>query len=167
MLVGIREGLLPWSRETLATNSNHDAYLAIDTGDVDLAISHINRSLRNNPNQPEIVQMREDLLGQRSIYSDDGDVLTEVFERAFGASLEGAPAAAPASDPVSNLIEFEDFLLDDVGDERFFVEPGGIATGSQFAAIINARTINWWTRRMTGGSLPDPELATFFDDLDD
>ena len=107
VLVGVREGLLPWARETLATNSNHDAYQAIDSGDVDLAISHINRSLRNNPNQPEIVQMREDLLGQRSIYADDGDVLHGVFERTFGRAAEVPAEPAPVSDPLSSRTQPE------------------------------------------------------------
>ena len=103
VMVGVREGLLPWARETLAVNSNHDAYKAMDTGDVDLALSHINRSLRNNPNQPEMVQMREDLLGQESIQSDDGDILRGIFDRTFYSNPGNAPQTdLPKSDPLSS-----------------------------------------------------------------
>ncbi|MCH2144305.1 MAG: hypothetical protein MK082_04055 [Phycisphaerales bacterium] len=102
VLVGVREGLLPWARETLASNSNHDAYQAVDGGDVDLAISHINRSLRNNPNQPEMVQMREDLMGERSIYSADGDILRGVFMRTFKPAENPSKEDLPVSDPLSS-----------------------------------------------------------------
>lgn len=101
VLVGVREGLLPWARETLALNSNHDAYQAIDSGDVDLALSHINRSLRNNPNQPEMVQMREDLMGEDSAQSADEDILRGIFDRTFYDST-GASVDAPASDPLAS-----------------------------------------------------------------
>ena len=74
--VGVREGLLPWSREKIASNFNHDAHVALQNGETNRAISYINRSLRNDPNQPEMVNMRYQLLGERSIYNEDGDVLT-------------------------------------------------------------------------------------------
>ncbi len=103
VMVGVREGLLPWARETLAINSNHDAYNAMDTGDVDLALSHINRSLRNHPNQPEMVQMREDLLGEESVQSQDGDILRGIFDRTFYSEPGNAPQGdMPKSDPLSS-----------------------------------------------------------------
>lgn len=111
VLVGVREGMLPWSRQTLAANYNHDAYEAIEFGKVDLAISHINRSLRNNPNQPEMIRMRGDLMGERSIHGDDGDVLRRVFDRTFrGMAIEEVDDEGdvePVSDPLSGRIEVE------------------------------------------------------------
>jgi type IV pilus assembly protein PilQ len=111
VLVGVREGLLPWARETLAANYNHDAYEAVEFGKVDLAISHINRSLRNNPNQPEMVRMRGELMGERSIHGDDGDVLRRVFDRAFrGQGIddeEDEGVIEPVSDPLSGRIKEE------------------------------------------------------------
>jgi len=103
VMVGVREGLLPWARETLAINSNHDAYKAMDSGEVDLALSHINRSLRNHPNQPEMVQMREDLLGEESVQSRDGDILRGIFDRTFYSEPGRMPQSdMPKSDPLSS-----------------------------------------------------------------
>ena len=101
--VGVREGLLPWAREKMAANYNHDAHTALKDGDTDRAISFINRSLRNDPNQPEIVRLRANVLGERSIYSQDGDVLEKIFERTFRRSVgeEESDVVYPTSDPLS------------------------------------------------------------------
>ena len=111
VLVGVREGLLPWARETVAANYNHDAYAAAEDGQVDLAISHINRSLRNNPNQPEMIRMRGELMGARSAHSNDGDVLRRIFDRTFrnedgfGQGNQDDKVIEPISDPLSGRIE--------------------------------------------------------------
>ncbi|MEC8817605.1 MAG: type II and III secretion system protein, partial [Planctomycetota bacterium] len=104
--VGVREGLLPWSREKMAANYNHDAHVALDRGDTDLAISFMNRSLRNDPNQPEIVRLRAKVLGERSIYDLEGDVLERVFRRTFRRSLGeiAPPGDHPTSDPLSRVV---------------------------------------------------------------
>ncbi len=104
--VGVREGLLPWSREKMAANYNHDAHVALDRGDTDLAISFMNRSLRNDPNQPEIVRLRAKVLGERSIYDLEGDVLERVFRRTFRRSLGeiAPPGDHPTSDPLSRIV---------------------------------------------------------------
>ena len=55
--VGVREGLLPWSREKIASNLNHDAHVALGKWrdqSCDLLTSTVR--LRNDPNQPEMVQ---------------------------------------------------------------------------------------------------------------
>ena len=101
--VGVREGLLPWSREKIASNLNHDAHVALGNGETNRAISYINRSLRNDPNQPEMVNMRYQLLGERSIYNENGDVLTNIFDRMIRNSLDSSDddESLPNSDPLS------------------------------------------------------------------
>jgi type IV pilus assembly protein PilQ len=102
--VGVREGLLPWAREKMAANYNHDAHAALSTGDTDRAISFINRSLRNDPNQPAMVKMRTEILGDRSIYSTNLDVLDQIFERTFRRSVGESDEneVFPTSDPLSS-----------------------------------------------------------------
>ena len=104
--VGVREGLLPWAREKMAANYNHDAHQALKNGDTDRAISFINRSLRNDPNQPEMVRLRANVLGERSIYADDNDVLEQIFERTFRRSVgeQDRDVDFPTSDPLSQMI---------------------------------------------------------------
>ena len=102
--VGVREGLLPWAREKMAANYNHDAHVALSSGDTDRAISFINRSLRNDPNQPEMVKMRSNILGDRSIYGSNRDVLDQIFERTFRRSVgeTDEQEVFPTSDPLSS-----------------------------------------------------------------
>ena len=64
--IGSREGLLPWSRDTLTTAQNQKAFDALAKGDARLALHHAENSLRLAPNQPEIVRLREELRGARS-----------------------------------------------------------------------------------------------------
>ena len=67
--IGSREGLLPWSRDTLTTAQNQKAFDALAKGDARLALHHAENSLRLAPNQPEIVRLREELRGARSEHS--------------------------------------------------------------------------------------------------
>ena len=87
-------------------NLNHDAHVALGNGETNRAISYINRSLRNDPNQPEMVNMRYQLLGERSIYSESGDVLTNIFDRMIRNSLDSSDEdeSLPHSDPLSFVL---------------------------------------------------------------
>jgi len=59
--IGAREGLLPWSRDTLTTSHNQQALDALAAGDRDLALFHVEASLRLWSQQPEMIRLREDL----------------------------------------------------------------------------------------------------------
>ena len=65
--VGTREGLLPWSRERRSAQHNQDALKAMNAGDFELAMFHIDNSLRLNPAQPKMKHLRRQI-------SEDGDV---------------------------------------------------------------------------------------------
>ena len=133
--VGVREGLLPWAREKMAANYNHDAHVALKDGDTDRAISFINRSLRNDPNQPEMVRLRSDVLGERSIYSEDGDVIQRIFERTFRRSVgeEDNDVVFPTSDPLSRAMPMSGAgSIEDAGTRYFadgdpFAESGTVS----------------------------------------
>ena len=59
--IGAREGLLPWSRDTLTTSHNQQALDALAAGDRDLALFHTEASLRLWAQQPEMIRLREEL----------------------------------------------------------------------------------------------------------
>ncbi|MDG1837306.1 MAG: hypothetical protein P8I91_00700 [Phycisphaerales bacterium] len=63
--VGVRSGLLPWSRDQITANYNHDALQAYRDGELDLALFYANASLRQNIGQPEMHRFREELSGER------------------------------------------------------------------------------------------------------
>ena len=132
--VGVREGLLPWAREKMAANYNHDAHVALSGGDTDRAISFINRSLRNDPNQPEMVKMRKDILGERSIYSTGRDVLDQIFERTFRRSVgeTDEQSVFPTSDPLSSAAPGSR------GSDLTEFDPGQFTGGDPFAVTTAA-----------------------------
>ena len=132
--VGVREGLLPWSREKIASNLNHDAHVALGNGETNRAISYINRSLRNDPNQPEMVNMRYQLLGERSIYSTGRDVLDQIFERTFRRSVgeTDEQSVFPTSDPLSSAAPGSR------GSDLNEFDPGQFTGGDPFAVTTAA-----------------------------
>ncbi|MDP7070063.1 MAG: hypothetical protein QF561_01805 [Phycisphaerales bacterium] len=64
--VGVRSGLLPWSRDQMTANYNHDALEAYRNGELDLALFYANASLRQDLGQPEMHRFREQISGARS-----------------------------------------------------------------------------------------------------
>jgi type IV pilus assembly protein PilQ len=64
--VGVRSGLLPWSRDKMTANYNRDALTAYRNGELDLALFYANASLRQNLGQPEMHRFREQLTGERT-----------------------------------------------------------------------------------------------------
>ena len=63
--LGVRSGLLPWSRDQVTANYNRDALEAYQNGDLDRALFYANASLRQNQIQPEMHRLREQMTGER------------------------------------------------------------------------------------------------------
>jgi len=63
--LGVRSGLLPWSRDQVTANYNRDALEAYQNGDLDRALFYANASLRQNQVQPEMHRLREQMTGER------------------------------------------------------------------------------------------------------
>ncbi len=94
--IGSREGLLPWSRETLTTAQNQQALDALAKGDRELALFHTDNSLRMSHNQPEMIRMREELRNGGS--AADADYTHSMMQRMLEGQMKPAPAAdAPAA----------------------------------------------------------------------
>ena len=62
VLVGTREGLLPWARERQTSVLNVDAQRLAREGDVDRALWTVRRSLELHPVQADAIRIREQLL---------------------------------------------------------------------------------------------------------
>ena len=99
--VGARAGLLPFSRELMTGNQNHDAYAAFQAGDHETAMFHINNSLRINPNQPEIQKLRNQISSQ-STELPTRSLIDQILETelARGDLPRSKPSAPPAKDPL-------------------------------------------------------------------
>ena len=162
--VGVREGLLPWSREKIASNFNHDAHVALQNGETNRAISYINRSLRNDPNQPEMVNMRYQLLGERSIYNEDGDVLTNIFDRMIRNSLGDDEDDEPLthSDPLSFVMPALPANADEddsvaVDDEALPDAVESILSSADAAPVESEASVDVLSAFETGVQVPKAE----------
>jgi len=102
--IGSREGLLPWSRDTLTTEQNQAAIDAMAAGDSELALHHVENSLRLMPEQPEIIRLREMLQGNATTASAHYErsmmqrvIKSQLLNDSSNAKPKSAPAAAPSS----------------------------------------------------------------------
>jgi len=95
--IGSREGLLPWSRDSLTTVQNQKALDAVARGDRPLALFHVENSLRLSSNQPEMVRLREELLGKDSTAGRDYE--RSMMRMIIENSARHAEAEAPAAEP--------------------------------------------------------------------
>lgn len=81
--VGGRAGLLPFSREKITGNYNQLAVEAFNRGDQKMAQYYISNSLRMNPNQPEMVRMRQQVTGQ-PISIHEPSIMERVLRKELG-----------------------------------------------------------------------------------
>ena len=77
---GMREGLLPFSREKMSSQHNQDAFEAMNAGDFELSLFHFDNSLRLNPGQPEVRRLRAETAGESGGGFYDYDIWRRVME---------------------------------------------------------------------------------------
>ena len=77
--VGARAGLLPFSREKMTANYNQDAMSAFREGKTKRALYYIGNSLRLNPNQPEMIALREQISGIKA-QTHERSLMHRVFQ---------------------------------------------------------------------------------------
>ncbi|MBQ71733.1 MAG: hypothetical protein CMJ67_02400 [Planctomycetaceae bacterium] len=81
---GMRDGLLPFSREKMSSKHNQSAFEAKQRGDKDKALYHLDNSLRLNPAQPGVRQLRAEITG-----SDSGDFYDyDIWNRIMQVQME-------------------------------------------------------------------------------
>ena len=77
---GMRDGLLPFSREKMSSQQNQDAFEAMKAGNSELALFHFDNSLRLNPGQPEVRRLRAEAAGESDGGYYDYDIWRRVME---------------------------------------------------------------------------------------
>jgi len=124
--VGSRAGLLPFSRELMSSNHNQDAFAAFEAGDHEAAMFHINNSLRLNPNQPEIIRLREQISGESSRTTLGRSMMDQILELELARALEATEEAVPTPDtdpvlaveqPATEVAETDPFVVAETGDD--------------------------------------------------
>ena len=100
VFVGARQGLLDFSQSKTTDNHNNRAVDAFRAGDLEMALHHVNTSLRLKPNQPEMVKFRQRVIGvkerpherslmERVINKELGDIPVASATEAFHAQRTG------------------------------------------------------------------------------
>ncbi|MCP4833266.1 MAG: hypothetical protein GY895_00740, partial [Phycisphaera sp.] len=100
---GMREGLLPFSREKMSSQRNQDAFQAMNAGDDELALYHFDNSLRLNPAQPEVRRMRAKLTGESGGDFYDYDIWRRVMENQHREHEEDLDEEARLDTPIDPL----------------------------------------------------------------
>ncbi|MFM7051154.1 MAG: type II secretion system protein GspD [Planctomycetota bacterium] len=102
--IGAREGLLPFSRDTLTTEQNQAAIEAMAKGDSELALHHVENSLRLQPTQPEMIRLREMLQGNATTAGAHYErsmiqrvIKSQLLNDADPTKPKAAPVAAPGA----------------------------------------------------------------------
>ncbi|MCH2140381.1 MAG: hypothetical protein MK100_05025 [Phycisphaerales bacterium] len=114
--LGVRSGLLPWSRDQVTANYNRDALEAYQNGDLDRALFYANASLRQNQVQPEMHRLREQMTGERwthwersmseRLLNRELDFTEPVEDR--GSAPENTPDNRPAPMPPAQISSMSD-----------------------------------------------------------
>ena len=90
--VGARAGLLPFSRDKMTANYNQDAMDAFRDGNTKRALYYTGNSLRLNPDQPEMIALREQISGIKAHTHE-----RSLMERVFGDRIHGPRPVAGGS----------------------------------------------------------------------
>lgn len=103
---GIRKGLLPWSRTKITAIYNVQAQELIAQGNYKKALFKIQQSLSLNPAQPNVIAMRENLVGQENSWNDSylDEIITGELESLFDEKKNNSvsnlvPAKVPGARP--------------------------------------------------------------------
>ncbi len=94
---GTRQGLLPWSRESMTARLNVEAEELARKGDSEGALWRLRRSLELNPNQPEAVRMRAALTARRDNWPSRS--LLDDILREQGAKAPARPGPPAVTQP--------------------------------------------------------------------
>ena len=94
-ITAAREGLLPFSRERQTAKLNVEAAELARSGDREKAMWKLRRSLELNPNQPDAVRLREQLLGGAETVWPSRSLLEDILREGFDAGIDMIEPAAP------------------------------------------------------------------------
>ena len=97
---GVKNSLIPWSREKRTSQFNMQAEQKAREGDFNMALWLINQSLKLNPQNSDALRLRERILGQREVWPTNSK-LQGLFNNVQHDELQkiNPPVPAPAYEP--------------------------------------------------------------------
>ena len=97
--VGIRNGLLPFSRDLITTNYNMDAMDAFNAGDTELALHYINSSLNIHKAQLDVLQLKQQIAGS-SVRAYERSMMERAMRKEMGELSASAEANSIGASPM-------------------------------------------------------------------
>ncbi|MEE2907098.1 MAG: hypothetical protein VX527_04615 [Planctomycetota bacterium] len=125
--VGVRSGLLPFSKTRMTANYNRDALEAYRNGELDLALFYANNSLRLDSTQPEMHRLRSTFSSEAT----DKAWENSLHQRILMRELEFVPANTLDPEPTPN------FDTDEAPSHELPEDPG---TEKQAAAVVEPQS---------------------------
>lgn len=86
---GLRNGLLPWSRDKRSSQHLIEAERLAAAGDIDAALNRVNRAISMNPFQPEAIAMRERLMNEKE-YWPTRSLMNEIVKQEHTKRMQRA-----------------------------------------------------------------------------
>ena len=165
--IGAREGLLPWSRDTLTTAQNQQALDAMTAGDNALALHHVENSLRLSHNQPEIIRLREELRSNGSASSSDYEhsMMRRMLEKTLSDGESAQPPSvietegAEIAPPVTPSAPVENSAAN--ANQPLSIEPVPVITANASMDLNDNASTNDSTNASTGVSSVVSKSAIF------
>lgn len=100
---GSREGLLPWSREKRTGQLLVGAEELARKGDIEGALSKVQRSLALNPFQADAIALRERLMNEKAVWPNRS-MLDEITHGEMQKRLDAIQVSAAAQQPTSTTV---------------------------------------------------------------
>ncbi len=146
--VGARKGLLPFGRGFVTANYNQDAMDAFTKGDTKMAMYYTNISLAVNPNQPEMIGLREQVSGVRA-RTHDRSVMERVYRNTLGPLRKDRPASLKSATRRHEVLSLP----------RLLYQPGSENLVPYAPAFLDPQA-DPEARDMTITEVFDPEMAS-------
>lgn len=87
VLIGQREGLLPWSRTKLTNSYMKDAMSHLEKGDRDMAMWAVNKALYLEPTMLEAMELKEELTGEKITAHSHRSIMDSAIDSLVGEKL--------------------------------------------------------------------------------
>ncbi len=164
--LGMREGLLPWSRSKLTSAYVRDAIQYMKDGNNDKALWSLDKALYMDPTMADARRLREEITGKK-VYFYDRSILKQAVDSAIDAELmtesQGSEDAQPKAQAEDG--SFDDLSVDEIDFDASQAQP---ETGVDAGDWNSDETSAQWQSETQDQSVSTDDFASeFIDDLAD
>jgi len=136
--IGMREGLMPWSRTKLTSSYVRDAIKYMGEGNNDKALWSLDKALYLDPTMADATRLKGQITGEKTYFYD-----RSILKRTIDATID-AELTADAEEVIeSDGFELEEFTGDTPEDEVSTTEDFSIDAGLETGEEASAESTDW------------------------